>query len=329
MKRVQILIFTGILMFSLFVYSADDPQAKLKSIIKSTYDFDPSKLSDEMKDKKSKEMDVFWELIESDAKTYLPLLRKELSTNGYNQFFYYDGSVILAKLSQSKDDISLVIDSIRKSDLNYVDRYQYFQIIHWAGCQGFNTYPAVETMLNSPKYTIFIPEHSLNLAQDYSVLYCLLPIDEKYYLDAMIERLKKEKNPVIAKTILTVIAFTVTKKGQDAIKSYIESSSDQGVVDYAKQFLTLENKEQLPARQVVSKAADLEKFLNTFADRNYDSKDINMKVFEKDAPYLVSQKDYNLIKKIRNKQAWRVSDEALGEISYLTVLMQFAFTSKN
>lgn len=329
MKKSKLIIIVFFLLLPFISNSAEDPAVTFKSMIKNIYNFDLATLPDEMKSSKSAEMDKFWELVETDTKTYLPLLRKELKTQNYNPFFYYDGTMLLLKLSQTNEDMALAVSVLPNAKYCDVNQYQCFIALHWIGCQGINTYPAIKPMIDTPSFSVFISEHSLTLDQDYSVLYCLLPIDEKYYLDDLIVRLKTEKDPIICKTLLTAIAYSVTQKGQDAIKLFIKNSDNTDLNDFAKPFLSLANKNMLPRKELTSKQADLNKFLNLYAQHNYDSKDINMDEFIKDAPYLVSKKDYELIKRLRNKQASAISDEALDRIGYLTYLMQFAFTTKD
>ena len=309
------------------VYAGDDAEAKFESMVHKTYDFEVSKLTDEMKEKKSAEMDEFWKFVESGAGTYLPLLRRELGKDSLNRFFYYDGSMLLGKLSQSRDDINLILRTIPKADINDVDQSQYFQFVHWAGCQGYDTYADVRLMIDCPSFSVAIPEHSLKLSQSDAVLYALLPVDEKYYLDSLITRLKSEKDPRTAMTILTVVAYTISDKGQNAIKAFADSTADKTAKECAKEYLVLESRKTLPARNVVSKHENLEKFLQMFTNREYDSREINFDEYVKDAPYLVTRGDYGMIRKYRSIQSQRVSDEAMREIEYLSMLMRYAFTS--
>lgn len=329
MKKILLIAVTAACAYGFNAYARDDDAAaKFESMVHKTYDFDVSKLTDEMKDKKSAEMDAFWKFVESGAGTYLPLLRQELGKDSLNRFFYYDGAMLLGKLSQSRDDINLILRTVTKADINDVDQSQYFRFVHWAGCQGYDTYADVRMMIDCPSFSVTIPEHSLKMSRSDAVLYALLPVDEKYYLDPLIERLKIEKDPRTAMTILTVVAYTISDKGQKAIKAYADSAVDSEAKKFAGDFLTLENKKSLPSRSVSSRHENLEKFLQMFTGREYDSKEINFDQFVKDAPYLVTRRDYAMIKKYRSIQSQRVSDEAMGEIEYLSMLMRYAFTSE-
>jgi len=327
MKKILAISVIIAFAYGFNAHAEDDAVVKFESMVRQTYDFDVSKLTDEMREKKSAEMDAFWKFVESGAGTYLPLLRQELGKGTLCRFFYYDGSMLLGKLSQSRDDINLILRTMPKTDINEIDQSQYFRFVHWAGCQGYDTYADVRMMIDCPSFSVTIPEHSLKMSRSDAVLYALLPVDEKYYLDSLIARLKSEKDPRTAMTILTVIAYTISDKGQNAIKAYADSTSDIDAKKYAGDFLILENKKSLPARVAPSRHEHLEKFLQMLTGREYDSKEIDFDQFVKDAPYLVTRRDYGMIRKYRSIQSQRVSDEAMREIEYLSMLMRYAFTS--
>lgn len=56
--------------------------------VDKTYDFSPQKLSKQEQDGKVKGMDDFWNKVKLDTTVYLPLLRKELATNGHVPFLF-------------------------------------------------------------------------------------------------------------------------------------------------------------------------------------------------------------------------------------------------
>jgi hypothetical protein len=309
--------------------SADDPASQFKKMIREIYNFRPSLVSDEVRKTKAGEMDRLWSLVESNKGTYLPLLRKELQAQDNDRFFYFDGSMLLLKNSTKKDDGEIVAAAIGKSNLEDVQNLDYFRTVHGLACNNIDAYPAIDNMLNTPDFKIFIVDHVLTLGQDFSVLYCLLCMDEGAYLDRLIRRLEVEKNPDTVKTIILSIAYTVTDKGQKAIIDYVKSVKNPKLGEYAKTYSVLESKKKLPKKEVKSQRKDFHRFLNDFVNREYHSKEYNFDEYIKDAYYLVKKEDYSKIKALRKSQAQRVSDEALGEIDFLTLLLQYSFTSED
>lgn len=308
--------------------AGENKELQFKNMISGIYNFNPSEVTDKaILEQKGKEMDGFWNLVSSDKNFYIPLLRKKLGEPGNNRFFYFDATRLLLGLSASREDMVTGVNALKNTSLNDVDRYIYFQLVHWIGCQGIDTYPAIENIINDPDFEMFIPQHALTLKQDYTVLYCLLVLDDSVYLDKLVKRLYSEKNTGIAKTLIMVIAYSVSEKGQKALQEFITVCKDKELIEFAGSYLKIENKKNLPPKEVKSDRRKFYIFLNDLLNRNINNGDYNFEEFYQDSYYLVRKEDYTKIKELRKRQAQRVSDEALGEISYLTMLLQYSFTS--
>jgi hypothetical protein len=153
-------------------------------------------------------------------------------------------------------------------------------------------------------------------------------MDDNKYIDKLIQRLKIEKNENSVKTIILSLAYTVSDKGQKAINEYYSNSKNLKLKDYTKKYCKLETKNDLPKTKIKSKRDQFSKFLTDFSNRNYDSKDYDFETYSKEVYYLVKKSDYQKIKQLRKNAAQRVSDEALSEINFLTMLLQYAYTSE-
>jgi len=324
------------LLISILIFSCTPPTTTPKdkehfeNRIKEIYNFYPSEVSFEVIEEKSRAMDDFWNLCKSSKRKYLPLLREKLKQEGNNRFFYFDGSSLLLTLSTSKEDMEIAAQAISKSNLKDIQPEPYFHMVHFLAANQMDVYPAIENILNAPNFKIFVPQHFLTLGQDYSVLYCLLPMNEILYLDRLIQRLNIEKNTESIKTILQAIAFTVTEKGQNAIKKYADTTKDPELLKSSQYYLKLENKKALPEINILSKRKHFDDFLNDLIKRNYESKKYYFETYMIEGPYLVRKEDYHKIKQARKTIARRkVSDENLKDIQYLTELLQYAFTSED
>lgn len=327
MKNIIIILFLSCMTFSV-LSAQENKELQFNNMIKDIYNFNPSEVNDKaILERKGKEMDGFWNLVSSDKDFYIPLLRKKLCEPGNNRFFYFDGTRLLLGLSTTREDMVTGVNALKNTSLNDVDRYVYFQLVHWIGCQGIDTYPAIENIINDPDFEMFIPQHALTLKQDYTVLYCVLVLDDSVYIDKLIKRLYGEKNTVIAKTLIMAIAYSVSEKGQKALQEFTAVCKDKELIEFAGPYLKIENKKNLPPKEVKSNRKMFYTFLNDLLNRNISNRDYNFEEYYEDSYYLVKKEDYAKIKELRKKQAQRVSDEALGEISFLTMLLQYSFTS--
>jgi len=88
-----------------------------------------------------------------------------------------------------------------------------------------NTTAAALKILGEEQFQAYIPQHALKLDQEMCLLYLLLPTDETFYLRAAEDRLSTEQNVVSQKSLLTLLANTVTKQGDAAIVRFAADSS--------------------------------------------------------------------------------------------------------
>jgi hypothetical protein len=330
MNKRTILLILVITTFIL-IFGSDLSKEEFKKVIKNTYNFYPADLkTDEERNQKSAKMDEFWNLVLSNKEKYIPYLREELQDFSNNEWFLFDGSSLLFRNTDNREDFKIIARAIEHTRLEDVDPTQYFFFLIDLGKNGVDTYKLVEKILDTPDFSVFLVRHVLRLGQDYTVLYCLLQIDEELYLENLIKRLKQEKKPQIIKTIILNLAFTVTQKGQKAIFEFSETTSDKELKKYAQKFTKLENKKNLPPKEVSSKRENLDVFFKLFKTRNYpETNELDYNKYMEELPYLIRKEDYDKIKKIRREIAYRISDEALHEISFLTQLLQYAYTSND
>jgi hypothetical protein len=82
---------------------------------------------------------------------------------------------------------------------------------------GLDTTAAAFKLLGEDQFQAYIAQHALKLDQEMCLLYLLLPTDETYYLNAAESRLLTEQRVAAQKSLLTLLANTVTKQGDAAI----------------------------------------------------------------------------------------------------------------
>src|SRR5438045_5511669 len=93
-------------------------------------------------------------------------------------FFLFDGSKLLLNLSKDPADRKIVLAAISRCDLRDLQLLDYFYLVHDMAAKGEDTTAAAFHILEEPKFQIFIPQHSLTLAQNYSLVYMLIPTDQ-------------------------------------------------------------------------------------------------------------------------------------------------------
>jgi hypothetical protein len=259
-------------------------QRNFHAEILKTYDFQPHTLSQKEIEAKSNDLDQFWNKVKNRKEQYLPLLRAELQAPSNPSFFYYDCSKLLLSLSENIDDRKIALKAIPKVDLLDVQHDDYLSTIHMLARNELDTSDAALRILDYPQFKAIIPQHALTLGQDFSLIYMLIPTKEEYYIQKLIKRLSEEKNIASQKSIIQVLWYTVTKRGDQAIQQFSEDSSKPNESRmWAKELLGGKSKLGLTSKLTVS--------------------------------------SYSSLKQKRKEVMSRISDEALIEFDQLTAKM--------
>ena len=100
--------------------------------------------------------------------------------------------------------------------------------------QGDDTVAAAFHILTAPKFQVFIPEHSLTLAQNYCLVYMLLPTNEDFWIQPAIDYLLAESDVTAQKSLLLVLWYAQTPASDKAIVNFsADASKPQASRDYA------------------------------------------------------------------------------------------------
>lgn len=136
-------------------------------------------------------------------------------------------------------------------------------------------------------------------------------MDEKLYGDKFIARLQSERDKETAKTIILVLANCVTKKTQQALLDFADSTTDEELKEFVLAF-KYNSQEDLPNRRLTSKREDVDDLLTAFKERQHAMDTSLSDRIHRELPYLVNRSDYTKIKRIRRDVAYRISDEAIS-----------------
>lgn len=130
-----------------------------QALIKSTYNFKPSKLSDAERDTKVAAMDKVWDLVKANPKELLPCLRAALKSPDADQWFRFDGSNLLVELDPSRESKALQVRNYTHADLDDVHLKVWVETLARLGTEGFDVSEAGERWLKYPQARYFLPRH--------------------------------------------------------------------------------------------------------------------------------------------------------------------------
>ncbi|HWZ97549.1 MAG TPA: hypothetical protein VN025_07300 [Candidatus Dormibacteraeota bacterium] len=223
--RYRWILFGALLQLAALNNQAGAQTASIHSEVQQTYNFQPHLLTTQQINEKSGLLDKFWEKAKSQRDVYIPGLRQELADFSSNPFFLFDGSQLLLSLSNTPADRKIVCAAIAHTDLHDLQSKDYFLLVHRMAAQGEDTTAAAFHILAEPKFQIFIPEHSLTLAQDFCVIYMLLPTDPDFWLKPAIERLRTESDVMAQRTLLLLLWYAQTPDADKAIQQFSADAS--------------------------------------------------------------------------------------------------------
>src|ERR1700733_3395713 len=222
-------------------------QAEMHKRVVGLYSFSPHKVTDAERKTKSAEMDAFWSEVKAHQVSELPMLRVELKDPSNPAFFFQDGSSLLLSLSQDQGDAMIAVDAMSRADLRDVQSPAYFYAVHSLSMKGVDTTKAALHVLDDPRFAVAVPQHAMTLDQSMTLMYLLLPVDERRWMAAAQGRFASEKDETAQKSLLLLFFYSQTKDGDSVIRSAAKdpSTSDsvrkeaQKYIDDAKRALRM------------------------------------------------------------------------------------------
>jgi hypothetical protein len=96
---------------------------------------------------------------------------------------------LLLSLSKLRSDEGIALSAISHADLADIQLTDYFLTVHAMSVDDLDTTAAALKILENDKFQAYIPQHALTLDQEMCLAYLLLPTEERFYLDAIEQRL--------------------------------------------------------------------------------------------------------------------------------------------
>jgi hypothetical protein len=133
--------------------------------------------------------------------------------------------VVLLSLSDTQADRKTALAAMTRCDLRDVQAKDYFLQVHRMATLNEDTTAGAFHVQEQPKFTVFIPQHVLTLAQNYVLIYLLLPKDQDYWLQPAMDRLKTELDETAQKSLLLLLWYSQTDAADIAISAYAGDAS--------------------------------------------------------------------------------------------------------
>jgi hypothetical protein len=152
-------------------------------------------------------------------------------------------------LSNDPADHKVILNAVTHTDVRDVQFMDYVLLVHRFAVLGDGTTSAAFHILATPKFTIFIPQHSLTLAQNYCLIYMLLPTDQNFWLPPAISRLHDENDETAQKSLLLLLWYAQTPDADNALSDFAkDAAKPQASRTYANDLIHRKDNVGLTAR---------------------------------------------------------------------------------
>jgi len=183
-----------VVFFVLFISMTCFPQKTCDSLnlLKAkVYGFDPSALSDEEKEAKNGDLDLFWKTARNNPDEAKPCLKTMIENEQADSYFCFDASSLLARIDSTSTYLPTVVAGLEKSELEHLQLSSYLEICFYLNYKKQDIGVLAEKLISIPDAKVFLAGHFITLnAIDASIfLYNNMPVETaERYLKQAIEK---------------------------------------------------------------------------------------------------------------------------------------------
>jgi hypothetical protein len=196
MKRIFVITALVIAFQSFACGQAKHSCANFQELVKTTYNFKPTQISDSERDAKSAAMDQVWNMVRANSKELLACLRIALEDQRANSFFRFDGSNLLVELDPSPQSKTIQVHSYTSVDLDDVDLRTWVTTLAHRGAEGFDVSEAGARWLAYSKASYYLPEHgAYQVTTSEGALFIYGSMDESQATSALVKIISQANHP--------------------------------------------------------------------------------------------------------------------------------------
>lgn len=158
-RIITIIVFV----FAAMSCSAQSVCEKLQQLKQQYYGFKPTILKDKEREKRSADLDKFWDYAKSNKVEAAPCLSQMIQAEKNDLYFCFDASSLLLSIDEKQQYLNAVLEGLRKCDLVDLQLEPYLQITFFLGAHGKDIAPLAEKLISFPNAKIYLTQHALTL----------------------------------------------------------------------------------------------------------------------------------------------------------------------
>ncbi len=239
MKTKFLLLFILIIAANRSIEAQKNPScAEFQKLVDATYNFKPSKLTDDERTAKSAAMDKVWNEVKANQKDFLPCLREAINSRTADKFFRFDASNLLIQLNRSDESKKTLIKTYAEVDFDDIDLRYWMPYVAILGYENFDTSAAGETWLKYPNPEYYLPQHAtLKVDKQIGALIIYGSMDEAIATPALAKIASQETHPA-REIAVWLLARQLTPESFQALKKLNQKGLSEKARQEINDFLT-------------------------------------------------------------------------------------------
>jgi hypothetical protein len=301
----------------------EDPCSRFNGVVKATYNFKPSKVSDAARDIKSAEMDKVWNMVKANKGVLIPCLVAAINSREADQWFKFDGSNLLVSLDPTPEAKAIQVKSYTQVDLNDVNLQIWLTTLAQRGFEGFNISEAATRWLNHPNASYIIPIHGMFEVKHLDgAMFLFGSMDEAQATPALLKIVEQSRGQV-REYALWVLMSQATPESLKALKQIDSSGFSSATRNGLRKLLTDPERVKRRANPKTTRT----EFLNAFQSlvdgdwREFLGLVAQVPDGEKDVVAVLKPEDIPLVRKVRRKFIANSNQHALEFYNSFTQIL--------
>lgn len=218
MKPILTATLLLIILTTIPAAQAQQSCTSFQALVKATYTFKPSQLSDAQREAKVVAMDKVWDAAKANPRTLAPCLRTMLESTDSDPWFRFDGSNLLVSLDPSPESKAIQVRHYTNTDLADVHLAVWIETLARLGSEGFDVSEAANRWLTYPKARYFLPRHGVFEVQTFhGALFLFGSMDESQATPALLKIVNQANHPG-RETALLILMDQATPESLRSLK---------------------------------------------------------------------------------------------------------------
>lgn len=194
-----------------------------KEKVETVYSFKIAELSPKDLENKYKQLNLFWQELNADTATYLPLIRKELQNQNHSSYFYFDMSSYLEMQSMKEKDKRIIEKAINNIQWQEIGTWELIEKMRDFSLNGIDVSGGAFQLLKQEKIKLTDPETGEVFNQGKILAYLLLPLKKELYVEKMSYNFN-EASPESQRSIITLFWMVNSPFTNEKLKSISENN---------------------------------------------------------------------------------------------------------